>query len=98
MVKIEPSPGTDLTSIVPPICSMLVCTTSMPTPRPDTLVTVAAVEKPGVKMNLWICASVIFSSLGLGGEAARPSALALIRCVFRPRPSSATSMMMWPPS
>ena len=61
MVKLEPSPGTDLTSMVPPIWSMLVRTTSMPTPRPDTLVTLAAVEKPGAKMNLWICASVIFS-------------------------------------
>ena len=52
MVKLDPSPGTDLTSIVPPIWSMLVFTTSMPTPRPDTLVICAAVENPGVKMNL----------------------------------------------
>jgi hypothetical protein len=44
--------GGDLSSIVPPIFSMLVFTTSMPTPRPDTLVTLAAVEKPGAKMNL----------------------------------------------
>ena len=32
---------------MPPIRSMLVLTTSMPTPRPETLVTEAAVEKPG---------------------------------------------------
>ena len=69
MVKLEPSPGTDFTSTVPPIWSMLLRTTSMPTPRPDTLVTAAAVEKPAAKMNLWICASVIFSS---SASVARP--------------------------
>ena len=36
MVTLEPSPATDLTSMVPPIWSILVRTTSMPTPRPDT--------------------------------------------------------------
>ena len=69
----------------------------MPTPRPDTLVTFAAVEKPGAKMNFWICASDILSS---SASVASPlaSAFALIRSVSRPRPSSAISMMMWPPS
>ena len=62
MVTVEPSPATDLMSMVPPIWSILVRTTSMPTPRPETEVTAAAVEKPGAKMNLWIWASVIFSS------------------------------------
>ena len=83
MVTLEPSPATDLTSMVPPIWSILVRTTSMPTPRPDTLVTAAAVEKPGAKMNLWICASVIFSS---SASLTRPlaTALALIRSVFEP--------------
>jgi len=76
---------------------MLVRTTSMPTPRPDTEVTVAAVEKPGAKMNLWICASVIFSR---SDSLTRPfwTALALIRSVLRPRPLSAMQMTMWPPS
>src|SRR5262249_57507255 len=74
MVKQEPSPNTDFTSTVPPIWSMLVLTTSMPTPRPDTLVTAAAVEKPGAKMNLWICASVIFSA---SNSLADPPGLAL---------------------
>jgi len=46
-VTLEPAPATDFTSMVPPIWSILVRTTSMPTPRPDTLVTAAAVEKPG---------------------------------------------------
>src|SRR6266478_5228707 len=43
MVTLEPSPATELTTMVPPIWSILVRTTSMPTPRPDTLVTEAAV-------------------------------------------------------
>jgi hypothetical protein len=97
MRKLEPSPGTDFTSMVPPIWSMLVRTTSMPTPRPDTLVTFAAVEKPGAKMNLWICASDIFSS-SISEAMPFASALALIASVFNPRPSSAMQMMMWPPS
>ena len=75
----------------------MVRTTSMPTPRPDTLVTVVAVEKPGAKMNLWIWASVIFSS---SASLTMPEeiALALIFSVLRPRPLSAMQMMMWPPS
>ena len=39
MVKLVPRPDTDFTSMVPPIWSMLARTTSMPTPRPETLVT-----------------------------------------------------------
>ena len=46
-----PMPASDSTSIVPPMASMLVLTTSMPTPRPETLVTAAAVEKPGRKIS-----------------------------------------------
>ena len=42
-----PRPAWTWTSTVPPIFSMLVFTTSMPTPRPETLVTFSAVEKPG---------------------------------------------------
>ena len=66
-------------------------------PELETLVTAAAVEKPGAKMNLWICASVIFSR---SDSVTRPpaSALALMRSVFSPRPLSAMQMMMWPPS
>jgi hypothetical protein len=36
--------------MVPPIFSTFVRTTSMPTPRPETLVTFSAVEKPARKM------------------------------------------------
>ncbi len=97
MVTDEPSPATDLMSMVPPIWSILVRTTSMPTPRPETEVMAAAVEKPGAKMNLWIWASVIFSS---SASVTRPeeTALALIFSVLSPRPLSAMQMMMWPPS
>ena len=97
MVTEDPSPATDLISMVPPIWSILVRTTSMPTPRPETEVMAAAVEKPGAKMNLWIWASLIFSS---SASVTRPEemALALIFSVLSPRPLSAMQMMMWPPS
>ena len=52
MRTVVPVPGLDCTSTVPPILSMLVFTTSMPTPRPETLVTLSAVEKPGRKIRL----------------------------------------------
>src|SRR3954470_339247 len=78
-----PSPASDSTSIVPPMASMLVLTTSMPTPRPDTLVTAAAVEKPGRKIICrmscglirWSASalirprSAVFSGALAGGEA-----------------------------
>ena len=51
MTKVEPLPTALFSSIVPPIFSILVRTTSMPTPRPETLVTAAAVENPALKMN-----------------------------------------------
>ena len=97
MVKVLPSPATLFRSIVPPIFSMLVLTTSIPTPRPLTAVTAAAVEKPGWKMKRCNCASGIASS---SPWVARPcaSALARMRATSRPRPSSAISMTMWPPS
>ena len=97
MTKVEPWPSVDFTSIVPPIWSMLVRTTSMPTPRPETLVTVVAVEKPGAKMNLWICASVIFSAAA-SVTTRLAIAFSLILAVLRPRPSSPISMTICPPS
>ena len=56
----------------------------------------AAVEKPGAKMKLQISASDLAAR---SASLASPSsiALALMRAVSRPRPSSAISMMMWPP-
>ena len=38
----------------PPSCWTVVSTTSMPTPRPDVSVTLAAVEKPAPKMKRWM--------------------------------------------
>ncbi len=56
----------------------------------------AAVEKPGAKMNLPICASVRRSA---SDSLTRPLSIAffLMRWMSRPLPSSAISMMMWPP-
>ena len=97
MTKVDPLPWADLISIVPPIFSMLVFTTSMPTPRPDTLVTLAAVEKPGFMMNWMICWSVIEAS-SISDAIPFWIAFCLIRSMARPLPSSWISMMMWPPS
>ena len=36
---------------MPPIFSMLVFTTSMPTPRPEILLTCSAVDRPGAKAS-----------------------------------------------
>src|SRR5664279_2131799 len=44
---VVPRPKVDCTSTTPPMDSTLVRTTSIPTPRPDTFVTVSAVENPG---------------------------------------------------
>ncbi len=97
MTKVVPLPAAERISTVPPIFSMLVLTTSMPTPRPETLVTLAAVEKPALNTYCWICWSLICSS---SDSLARPFCriFALILSMARPRPSSLTSMMMWPPS
>ncbi len=51
MVNVEPLPQAERNSRVPPIFSMFERTTSMPTPRPDTLVIFSAVENPGFMMN-----------------------------------------------
>ncbi len=97
IVKVEPLPISDLTSTVPPIFSMLVRTTSMPTPRPETLVTTLAVEKPARKTKRRACWSVISSS---SASVVRPfsRAFSLTRLTSMPAPSSLISMMMWPPS
>lgn len=50
-VNVLPSPGIDETTTVPPSFSIVDRTMSRPTPRPERLVTAAAVEKPGVKMS-----------------------------------------------
>ena len=51
ITNVEPAPALDRRSMLPPMRSMLVRTTSMPTPRPETVVTFSAVENPGLKMQ-----------------------------------------------
>ena len=76
MVKVVPWPCSEWMSTVPPISSILVLTTSMPTPRPDTAVTACAVENPGWKMNLATCASLMRS---ISESLATPRSTALRR-------------------
>ena len=96
---VVPSPSSECTSTVPPICSMLVRTTSIPTPRPETLVTVSAVEKPGGEDQvdrprgryIRAACSAVMTPLS--------TALAAIALAGRCRaPSSEISMLTWPPS
>jgi len=69
--------------------------TSMPTPRPETEVTAAAVRSPAQRRTVdWAPSSL---KVSLGDETVA-TALALIRSVLRPLPLSAMQMMMWPPS
>ena len=97
MVNVVPRPCSERMSTVPPISSIFVLTTSMPTPRPDTEVTLAAVEKPGWKMNFATWASLIRST---SESVAMPLSAAFLRMAakFRPLPSSAISMVIEPPS
>ena len=88
-----PTPATDSISIRPPRAATFFLTTSMPTPRPETSVTSAAVEKPGSKMSCHTSPSVKVS--GAGKPLSR--ALARIRSRCSPAPSSLTSMTIFPP-
>ena len=97
MRKRLPWPNTLCSSIRPPICSMLVLTTSMPTPRPDTEVTAAAVEKPGWKMKRRISSSLM-RSIWARVESPWAIALSAMRRTSMPRPSSSISITTWPPS
>ena len=49
--KVVPRPSFDRISMVPCRFRTLLRTTSIPTPRPETSVTLAAVDKPGRKIN-----------------------------------------------
>src|SRR4028118_1381909 len=90
-----PRPGSDSTSMVPPMASMLVLTTSIPTPRPETLVTAAAVENPGRKIICRTSCGPIRDSWSAGTRP-RSTALAPMRAGSMPAPSSATSTTTWP--
>ena len=71
MMKVVPWPATLFRSMVPPIFSMLVFTTSMPTPRPDTAVTTAAVENPARKMKRCNLPVAHARELGVGRQPLR---------------------------
>ena len=83
--------------MLPPIRSMLVRTTSIPTPRPDTVVTSSAVEKPGAKSRSTTSRSDIRVACS-GVMEASSTAFALTASRSIPAPSSDTSIVTWPPS
>ena len=86
--NVVPFPSSERISIVPPSARMRVMATSIPTPRPDTLVTASAVEKPGRASTRKSCSSVSASAC----VSTTPSRCARSRILRRstPRPSSAT--------
>src|SRR5512141_1184084 len=88
-----PSPFADEIETLPPSALMLRRTTSMPTPRPERLVTSFAVEKPASKRISKTSSSPIDSSAWMPSSRA----LAMMRSRSMPRPSSETSMMTLPP-
>jgi hypothetical protein len=95
--QVVPLPRVDSTSTEPPMRSMLVFTTSIPTPRPDTLVTFWAVEKPGWKTSIitsrgssWVACSAV--------TMPRATAVWRTRSTSMPAPSSLTSTVTCPPS
>ena len=92
-MKREPAPGVDCTTTRPPTSWMFLRTTSMPTPRPETSDTSAAVEKPGAKISMSICSSV---RVWPRSTSALSMALASTRSRSMPRPSSSISMKMRP--
>ena len=68
--SVVPLPGRESSSTLPPMRSTLVRTTSMPTPRPLTLVTAAAVEKPGRKISCSSSRSDCCAARSCGDQAA----------------------------
>ena len=97
ILRVVPWPATLCTSTVPPIFSMLVFTTSMPTPRPEMLLTCSAVLKPGAKIRFTSSRSPIRAACS---AVMTPFwiALAFTRSVLTPPPSSEISMLTCPPS
>ena len=89
-LTVVPSPSTEAMSMTPPSLVMLVLTTSMPTPRPDRLLTSAAVEKPGANTSrtrlLSGIAAISSSVIMPFSTAFRPT-----RWGSMPRPSSMIS-------
>jgi len=92
-----PLPVVESISIMPPNFSRLVTTTSIPTPLPETSVTVSAVEKPGSRISSIfsladisaICCSLFSPFLTAAWEIFSGS---------RPLPSSEITIFTWPAS
>ena len=57
MVKREPSPGFVSMCSAPPSFLISLATTSMPTPRPESVLTAPAVEKPGSSTSCMMSSS-----------------------------------------
>ena len=94
---VVPRPRTVWISTVPPIFSILVFTTSMPTPRPETFVTFSAVENPGTKTRFTASRSLRRLACSVVIRL-RSTAFRFTRTRSMPAPSSETSMLTCPPS
>ena len=96
-IIVVPRPNSDLNSTVPFNASIADRTMSMPTPRPDTSLSAAAVEKPGRKIKSRAASSVNCSACS---GVINPPIRALARMAFAsiPRPSSETWTTMAAPS
>ena len=95
--SVVPSPMRLWMSTWPPIFSMFVFTTSMPTPRPEMFEICSAVEKPGrntMRTTSWSDMRPAISA----ETRPRCTALARIRAGSIPAPSSVISMLICPPS
>ena len=92
-----PFPTSLSISMIPFSFSIFVLTTSIPTPRPDTFVTLAAVENPGLNIRPKASFSLIASA---SRSVMMPFSidLALSISASKPLPSSTISTTIWLPS
>ena len=96
-VKRAPAPRVLASSMIPPTRATLLATTSRPMPRPEMLVTAAAVEKPGAMMRRKISASFIAASASAPTSPFCRAALRILS-TSSPRPSSPISTISEPAS
>src|SRR6188768_3349688 len=89
---VVPRPASEWIDTRPPIRATAVRTASIPTPRPESAVTSAAVENPGAKTRSVICASLRAASTS-GAATPRSAATARTRWTSTPPPSSVISIM-----
>ena len=92
---VVPAPISVSTVTLPPIRSMFVLTTSMPTPRPLTSVTFSAVEKPGRKISPRASRSFIVRACS-GESSPRATAFCLSLAASMPPPSSLMEILTLP--